>query len=103
MNNPFKIVPAEKTFTPENPNTLHPKQQAIALGAVSYANAFNYGSPQNREISSVHFFNSEGLEVAYYVPCMIKFNNGNIKPINRENPIDYPNAQPIEEFYFNQK
>ena len=81
-------------------NHLCPKKQAVKLGAVSYANAFNYGSPNNREISSIHFFNSEGIEVAYYVPCMLKFNNGNIMEINRQNPIDYPNAQPIESFYF---
>lgn len=80
---------------------LEPKTQAVNLGAVSYANSYNFGDDDNKEISSVHFFNEEGLEVAYYIPCMLKFNNGLIKQVNRKNPLDYPNAKPIESFYFN--
>lgn len=86
------------------------KQQAKALGATHFKRAYN---GNDSTITSVHFFRPmnerelnhdnakycEGLkECAYYVPAMLKFNDGKIKTIDRFNPIDVKQAQPIEEF-----
>lgn len=61
-------------------------KQAVKLGAVSKARAYNFNKGS---VSSIHYFNGQGMEVGYYFPCM---HLPELTIVNRVNPIDYPNA-----------
>lgn len=73
--------------------------QAIALGAVSYAKAYNFDSPWQSRPSSIYFFNEEGKEIGYYIPALCPTVK-TLTKIYRDNPIDYPNAKPIKNYHY---
>lgn len=58
-----------------------------------YSNAYNFDN-FSTEVSSVHFFNNDGLEVFYIIPTMYTL-TFNVTIVNRVNPIDSKNKQDI--------